>query len=72
MKFVRDLNIGDRIQAVKYGKTITGVITKKLAGAVVINNDKNNKLEVVDIDRVKQTMTKKDEQDKQDKQETTK
>lgn len=53
MKFVKDLNIKDRIQAVKYGKTITGVIIKKLPGAVVITNDVSEKTEVVDIDRVK-------------------
>ena len=56
MKFVKDLKVGDRIQAIKYGKTITGVITKKLPGSVVIENDANEAKEVVDIDRVKQVI----------------
>lgn len=62
MRFVRDLKIGQLIQAVKFGKNIEGTITKKLPGAVVIRRNDNQQLEVVDIDRVKHNNDKQNEQ----------
>ncbi len=56
MKFVRNLKIGNRIQAVKYGKNVSGTIESRLPGAVVITNDKTGKLEVVDVDRITKTI----------------
>ena len=57
MKSIKTLKIGDRIQAVKYGKNITGEITKKLEGSVVIIKDNNEELEVIDINRIKKNLT---------------
>jgi hypothetical protein len=51
MVHISALTVADRIQSLKYGKKVEGVIIAKLPGAVVIRLD-SGKEEVVDIDRV--------------------
>ena len=57
LKLIRDLKIGDIIEAVKFNKKVRGVIVKLHPGAVVIINDKNEEREVVDSDRITKTIT---------------
>jgi hypothetical protein len=52
MKLVRNLEIGQRIQALKFGKVVIGKILSKLPGAVVILNEKSDDKEIVDMDRI--------------------
>lgn len=57
LKLIRDLKIGDTIEALKFNKKVKGKIVKLHPGAVVIINERNGEREVVDSDRITKTIS---------------
>ena len=49
---IHKLKVNQTIVAIKYGKSVKGIIISKLPGAVVIINSKSGDNEVVDVDRI--------------------